>query len=161
VVSYHDSKFRYHCLCISIASIPLSPAPPLTLDNIFNVVKNVRSWRTLGQHIYYFSSDLDDIQDGLVSNDDVCLKAVIEEFLSGEGRYEQPSWRALIWSLYKANEIQLAENIKRFSEPVQGNGIFTIDVESVAEFMLAGYGSSSVHSSVYRSVHIYLNAQRT
>jgi hypothetical protein len=98
-----------------------SPAPLLTLDNIFNVVKNVRSWRTLGEQIliYYSSSKLDAIQQLHVS-DEACLKAVIEDFLSGKGHYEQPSWRAVIWSLYKANEIQLAENIGSFAEPVQG-----------------------------------------
>jgi hypothetical protein len=102
-------------------SLSLSPAPPLTLDNILNVVKNARSWRALGQHIYFlYSYKLNDIQLWHVS-DEACLKAVIEGFLSGKGYYNQPSWRALIWSLYKANEIQLAENIRSFAEPVQGN----------------------------------------
>jgi hypothetical protein len=95
-----------------------SPAPPLTLDNILNVVKNVRSWRSLGQYILFYS--LDDIQQRHVS-DEACLKAVIELFLSGKGHhYQQPSWRAVIWSLYKANETQLAENIRSFAESVQG-----------------------------------------
>ena len=111
-------------------SLSLPPAPPLTLDNIFDAVKNVRSWRTLGQHIYSYSSfKLDDIQRRHASNE-ACHKAVIEGFLNGEGRYKQPSWRAVIWSLYKANEIQLAEHIRSLAEPVQGN--FTIDVEKVA-----------------------------
>ena len=63
--------------------------------------------------------NLDDIQRQYVS-DEACLKAVVEDFLSGEGLYEQPSWRAMIWSLYKANEIQLVENVRSFAEPVQG-----------------------------------------
>ena len=106
--------------------LSLPPAPPLTLDNIFDAVKNVRSWRTLGQHMLYsyFTSKLDDIQRWHAS-DEACLKAVIEGFLSGEGgRYEQPSWRAVIWSLYQANEIQLAEHIRSFAEPVQGNEFY-------------------------------------
>ena len=100
----------------------LSPAPPLTVDNVLNVVKNVRSWYTLGEHIcYYSSSNLDAIQNQHVS-DEACLKAVIEGFLSGKGDcYQQPTWRAVIWSLYEANEIQLAEHIRSFAEPVQGN----------------------------------------
>ena len=111
----------------------LSPAPPLTLDNVLNVVKNVRSWRTLGQFIYSLvSSSLDDIQRQHVS-DEACLKAMVEGFLSGKGRrYKQPSWRAVIWSLYKANEIQLAEKIRSFAEPVQGNWFTIIDAESVS-----------------------------
>ena len=102
-------------------SLSLPPAPPLTLDNIFDVVKNVRSWRTLGQHICSYSpSKLDDIQRRHAS-DEACLKAVIEIFLSCEGDYyEHPSWRAVIWSLYEANEIQLAEHIRSFAEPVHG-----------------------------------------
>ena len=86
-------------------------------------MKNVRSWRALGQHVYFlFSSklELDDIQYQHVS-DETCLKAVIEDFLSGKGHYSQPSWRALIWILYKSNEFQLAEHIRSFAEPIQGS----------------------------------------
>ena len=100
---------------------PLSPARPLTLGNLLNIVKNVRSWRALGQHIYSsYSPTLDAIQCQHVS-DEACLRFVIEGFLSGQGAYQQPSWRAVIWSLYWANEIHLAEHIRSFAEPVQGN----------------------------------------
>ena len=111
------SMLSSHCCCC------LSPAPPLTVDNVLNVVKNVRSWRTLGQCIYSSSIApyyLDAIQRQHVS-DEACLKAVIDEYLSGKGRYKQPSWRAVIWSLYRENEIQLAEHIRTYAEPVQGN----------------------------------------
>lgn len=49
--------------------------------------------------------------------------AVIEKFLSCKDQYKQSSWRAVIWSLHKANEIQLAEHIRRlnFTEPVEGS----------------------------------------
>ena len=87
-------------------------------------MKNVRSWRTLGQYMIYSPSKLDDIQRRHDS-DEACLKAVIELFLSGEGLYyQQPSWRAVIWSLYRENEIQLADNIRSFAEPVQGNEFY-------------------------------------
>ena len=100
-------------------SVLSSPAPPLTLDNIIEVVKNVRNWRTLGQHILYCPG-VGAIQRQHVS-DEACLKAVIEDFLSGEGTcIYKPSWRRVIWSLYKANEIQLAEHIRSFAEPVKG-----------------------------------------
>ena len=97
-------------------------APPLTLENVLDVVKSVKSWRTLSQHIYPFSEQsfkLDDIQRQHVS-DEACLKAVVEDFLSGKGWYGQPSWRRLTWCLYRANESQLAERIRSFAEPVQG-----------------------------------------
>ena len=95
-------------------------------------MKNVRSWRRLGEHIY--SPLPDNIQRQHVS-DEACLKAVIEHFLSGKSLfYKQPSWRAIIWSLYKANEIQLAEHIRSFAEPVQGN---ESNDESVAHHTMA------------------------
>ena len=96
-----------------------SPAPPLTLANVLDAVKNVRSWRTLGQHIFSFKLDAVLVQQRHVS-DKARLKDVVELFLSGKGHYKQPSWRALIWSLYKANETQLADNIRSYAEPVQG-----------------------------------------
>ena len=109
-----------HTLIVPLSS--LSPAPPLTLENVLEVVKNVQSWRTLGRHNtirYYSSSKLDDVQRQHVS-DEACLKAVIEGFFSGKGYYKQLSWRSLIWSLYEANEIQLAEHIRSYAESVKG-----------------------------------------
>ena len=77
----------------------------------------------INSYYYYDSSKLDDIQCRQVS-DEACLKAVVQNFLSGKGRYKQPSWRAVIWSL---NEIQWAEHIKSFPEPVQGIERYMID----------------------------------
>ena len=107
----------YRTLIVPLSS--LSPAPPLTLENVLEAVKNVQSWRTLGVCIYFpLSFEPDAIQRQHVS-DEACLKAVIEGFLSGKGYYK-PSWRAVIWSLYRANEIQLAEHIRSYAEPVKG-----------------------------------------
>ena len=47
------------------------------------------------------------------------LKAIIEKFLLGEGRY-QPSWRAMIYLLDEVEEVQLADKIRSFGEPIQG-----------------------------------------
>ena len=111
------SLYMYRTLIVLLSS--LSPAPPLTLENVLEAVKNVQSWRTLGVRIYSpLSSKLDAIHHQHVS-DEACLKAVIEGFLSGKGRYK-PSWRRVIWSLYRVNEIQLAEHIRSFAEPVKG-----------------------------------------
>ena len=65
------------------------------------------------------ASKLGDVECRYISNE-ACIKAIIEDFLSGNSQYKQPSWRALIWSLHKANEIQLAEHIRGFAELVQG-----------------------------------------
>ena len=48
-----------------------------------------------------------------------CLKAVVEKFLLGEGRY-QPSWRAVIYTLDCVGDVDLADKIISFGEPVQG-----------------------------------------
>ena len=103
-----------YCDCTALFSP--SPAPPLTSENVLEVVKNVRNWRTLGVCICLH--DLDAIRHQHVS-DEACLKAVIEDFLGGIGYYK-PSWRVVIWSLYKANEIELAEHIRSYAEPVKG-----------------------------------------
>ena len=71
--------------------------------------------------IFPNSVNLDDLQHQHGS-DKNCLKAVVEKFLLGGGQYwpQQPSWRAVIWSLYKAHEIHLANQIRIYAEPVQG-----------------------------------------
>ena len=74
----------------------------------------------------YSGHNLDNLQRQRDSDED-CLKAVIEIFLQGRGRYEQPSWRAVLRSLYNANEFQLAANIKSYVEPLQGVCIIFID----------------------------------
>ena len=52
------------------------------------------------------------------------LKALVEYFLRGGGSlFTKPSWRAMICILYRANELQLAEQIRSYAEPVQGTVI--------------------------------------
>ncbi|MCG8622462.1 MAG: hypothetical protein MJE68_10765, partial [Proteobacteria bacterium] len=55
------------------------------------------------------------------TSDDARLKAVVEEFLLGEGY--QPSWRMLIHRLHKAGETSVAEKIKTNAEPQQGEWV--------------------------------------
>ena len=52
-------------------------------------------------------------------SDEARLMAVVDSFLQGKGRY-QPSWRRIIYSLDMVEEIQLADKIRSFGEPVQG-----------------------------------------
>ena len=87
------------------------------------------SWRELAQWLLGWSDwrdedekKLDAIQRQHVS-DEACLKAVVEAFLLGEGRY-QPSWRMLIHQLHKAGESHLAEKIKANAEPQQGEWVY-------------------------------------
>ena len=89
---------------------------------MFAVVKNVRSWRSLGREMGYSSRELDDIQQQYDSDED-CLKAMVEYFLRDGVQFIQPSWKTVIWCLYRANEFQLAEQIRSYAEPVQGTVI--------------------------------------
>ena len=68
----------------------------------------------------YSLVDLDALQSEHGS-DEECLKAVIDMFIQGKGgRYEEPSWMAVLHSLYNANEFQLATSIKCYAEPLEG-----------------------------------------
>ena len=72
----------------------------------------------LGLH----GDELDTIPDEHGSDEEACLKAVIEAFLRGESLY-QPSWRRMIHVLYhvvKAGETHIAQDIISYAEPVEG-----------------------------------------
>lgn len=95
------------------------PAPPLTFDNVYEAVKGVKSWRTLGERLFGILS-LDEFQREHGS-DDLCLKVVVEKFLQGESPfYPHPSWRAVIKVLDYTDEINVADKIIDYGEPVQG-----------------------------------------
>ena len=95
------------------------PAPPLTLENVFEAVKRaVKNWRWLENWLGLDSSKVYDIKRQHDS-DEAHLKAVIEAFLLGEGRY-QPSWRAVIYALHLVRESQVAHDIESYAEAVQG-----------------------------------------
>ena len=83
-------------------------------------MKRVREWRELdcGLRGYIDKIKLDAISDQHGSDEEACLKAVIESFLRGEGL--QPSWRRVIWALYEVGENHIAHDIITYAEPVQG-----------------------------------------
>ena len=95
-----------------------------------SVVKGVSNWRTLAKILilayesnddgFKLGTDLDALQRKQGS-DEECLKTVVRRFLQGTGgRCWQASWRVVIWSLYKANELQLANQIRSYSEQLEG-----------------------------------------
>ena len=81
-------------------------------------MEGVKNWEHLGIRLVFRVRDTVSIKRQHDS-DEACLKAVVEKFLLGEGRY-QPSWRRVIYSLDMVNEVQLADKIRSFGEPVQG-----------------------------------------
>ena len=109
-----------NCLYLPLTTDTLScQAPTLTLENVYEVVKRARDWRGLGDELLLKDYKLDAIQQHHGSDEEACLKAVIEAFLHGEGRYK-PSWRIVIWALYKTGESHIAHDIITYAEPVQG-----------------------------------------
>ena len=69
----------------------------------------------------YGREKLDAIQRQHISND-ARLKPVVEAFLLGEGNC-RPSWRMLIHALHWAEQSHLAEKIKAYAEPHQGEWV--------------------------------------
>ena len=59
-------------------------------------------------------TNLDEIHYEYYSDEDR-LRAVVEEFLNGPG-----SWRTVIWALFCANEIDKAQQIRNYAEPLEG-----------------------------------------
>ena len=106
------------------------------------------SWRDLAGELMGwrdYRSDgrkkLDAIECQHIS-DEACLKAVVEAFLLGEGRY-QPSWRRLIHQLHKAEETSIAEKIKTNAELQRGERVY-FD-ESLSSVHVCGRQSESMY----------------
>ena len=112
----------------------LLAAPPLSVDEVLQAVKGVNWWR-LGEELieqvvdeeeeeeedfYTCRTNLNIIHDAHES-DEARLRAVVEEFLTNTNTFRgRPSWRRVIWSLYCAHEIDKAQQISSYAEPLQG-----------------------------------------
>ena len=108
--------------------LSLSPAPPLTIERVYGAVEGVKNWRDFGKRLGLLPSELDAIESQYGSNN-LRMKAVVEKFLREKDRYyPHPSWRAVIWVLDKMNEIQLADKIIDYGEPVQGEWLCIVYV---------------------------------
>ena len=98
----------------------LSPAPPLTIERVYEAVKGVKDWRDFGNQLGLLFYELNAIESQCRSHD-LRVKALVEKFLRGEClNYPHPSWRTVIWVLDKMNEIHLADQIIDYGELVQG-----------------------------------------
>ena len=122
-------------ICFTLSFNLLSTlAPPLTVENILTAVQGV-AWRKLGEGLirgdYNTESHqfdypkLDEIERQHQS-DDSRLCAVIECWLQGEGRDEEPSWRRIIWTLDGAKVSTAADTIQHLAEPLPGKSCDSI-----------------------------------
>ena len=101
------------------------------MENIQTAVQGV-AWRKLGENLVRsdYSSvlptypKLDEIAQQHQS-DDSRLRAVIECWLQGEGKDEEPSWRRIIWALDAATETSAAgDSVRHLAEPLPGESLF-------------------------------------
>ena len=119
-------------------------APPLTVDEVLKAVSGV-NWRRLGKELlreYDYGgfddhvsrrTNLDIIHDKHKS-DVACLRAVVEEFLdTGTSivlfRLNPPSWKRVIWTLYRIDEIDKAQQIRSYAEPLEGMQLLIYTME--------------------------------
>ena len=99
-------------MCPKICLCALSPAPPLTVENVMKALKGVKDWVEVASWLFgtYLGSS--------------SLKEAVEWFLQGRGHF-QPSWRAVIFALDGAEETPVADRIRSYGEPVQGRYTYT------------------------------------
>ena len=114
-------ELRPKYMYIISMDVPCTPpaAPPLTVDNVLKVIKGV-DWRSIGKCLCSIFTNLDIVVKGCVS-DEARLEAVVKLGLHVELTGYKPSWRKVIWSLYEANQIHLADpQIRSYAEPLEG-----------------------------------------
>ena len=112
---YCDGDTTCYVLTILVSTI----APPLNSEQILKHVQGVKNWREVGKMLLgYDESKVDTIHREYSSNEDR-LRAVVQQWLDGGG-LSQPSWRRLVYALDHADNITLADPIRGFAEPPQG-----------------------------------------
>ena len=111
----------------ALYSVAPSPAPLLTLENVLKAVEKAKNWGDLSDELVGHGPRRN-IQYRHNSDED-CLKAAVENFILGKGHYEL-SWRRVIFALDGANEIHLADQIRDYAEPVQGEKRVHVRVQS-------------------------------
>ena len=99
----------YSLLCLSP-----SPAPPLTFDNLYSVLEEVKEqWRELSNWLGVYDATSDQYD-----SDEASLKDVVECYLQQE--HNRRTWRKVIWALDEMGKVHVADKIMSFAEPVQG-----------------------------------------
>ena len=88
-----------------------SLAPPLTFDNLYSVLEEVKEeWEDLSVCLDVYGHQYD--------SDEAALKDVVERFLQQE--HNRRKWRRIIEALDKIGKVHVADKIMSFAEPVQG-----------------------------------------
>ena len=92
-----------------------SPATPLTFDNLYSVLEEVKEeWSSLRLWLL----GVDDATHDQYDSDEAALKDVVEYFLQQE--HSRGTWRRVIWALDGIGKVHVADKIMSFAEPIQG-----------------------------------------
>ena len=86
---------------------------------MYEAVKAVKDWREFGVWLlgHMHEDKLAAIHCLHGTDEEACVKSVIEVFLRGEGRF-QPSWRVIIDAMYETGENRIARDIIANAEPL-------------------------------------------
>ena len=104
-----ECGLMYSLLCHSP-----SPATPLTFDNLYSVLEEVKGeWRSLSAWFGVY-----DVASGQYDSDEAALKDVVERYLQHE--HNRRTWGNVIWGLDEIGKVHVADKIMSFAEPVQG-----------------------------------------
>ena len=112
----------YYLLCHSP-----SPAPPLTFDNLYSVLEEVKKkWRRLSEWLGV-------VAIGPYDSDEAALNDILERFLQ---QHNRRTWGTVIWALDEIGKVHVADKIMSFAEPVQGGCgyLFTVLCVLVTDF---------------------------
>ena len=91
-----------------------SPAPPLTFDNLYSVLEEVKEeWRDLSRCL-----DVGGVAYNQHDSHEAALKNVVERYLQQE--HNRRPRRRVIWALDMIRKVHVADKIMSFAEPVQG-----------------------------------------
>ena len=112
---YCDGDTIWYVLTVA----PSTSAPPLTVENVLKYTQEVKNWKKVG--FWLLPGDpteqLDAIEREYSYNKDR-LRAVVQQWLQGGGPTR--SWRWLVQALDYAGDMKVADPIRKFAEPPQG-----------------------------------------
>ena len=111
---YCDGDTTCYVLTVPVSTI----APPLNVECVLKHVQGVKNWKTVGNWLFLAPTKLNAIEREYTANEDR-LRAVVQQWLDGGGHI-QPSWRMLVYALDHAGDTTLADPIRGFAEPAQG-----------------------------------------
>ena len=114
------------------------------MDEVLKAVSGV-NWRRLGKELlgqYDYGgfgdrvsrrTNFDIIHDKHKSNV-ACLRAVVEEILNTGANItlvglNPRSWKTVIWTLYRIDEIDKAQQIRSYAEPLEGMQLLIYTME--------------------------------